>query len=75
MKKTTRCLVVYTEYERGWGSKEFLAVEYDNLEDAKKTALEENSKNNLPVAPDYYIVARVVSDPEQFHHYEKLLNF
>lgn len=73
MKKTTKCLVVYTEYERGWGNKDFHAVEYDNLEKAQKVALEENSKNNLPVVPDYYIVARVVTDHAQFHHYEKLM--
>lgn len=73
MKKPTKCLVVYTEYERGWGNKDFHAVEYDDLEKAKNVALEENGKNNLPYVPDYYVVARVVSDPSQFHHYEKLL--
>ena len=73
MKPTTTCIVVFTEYERGWGSKDFHAREYDDLEKAKNAAFEENSKNNLPVVPDYYIVARVVSDPTQFHFYESLL--
>jgi hypothetical protein len=73
MKKTTKCLVVFTEYERGWGNKDFMVVEHDDIEVAKRSVLEENSKNNLPYVPDYYIVARLVSDPSQFKYYEKLI--
>lgn len=53
-------LVVQTEYERGWGSKDFVATEYDNESAAKDKVAELNAENNLPTTPDYYIHARYV---------------
>lgn len=73
MKKTTRYLVVLREYERGWGSKDFVAHEYTDYESAKAYADSVNAENNLPVAPDYYINARVVTNPEEIKNYESLL--
>jgi hypothetical protein len=54
-------MVILTEYERGWGSKEFHRAYFDTLEAAKKYAAAENAKNNLPTAPDWYVVA---SEPQ-----------
>lgn len=48
---------VLTEYERGWGSKMFLAEEFPSKEAAEKWIKEKNSKNTASVAPDYYIQA------------------
>ena len=73
MKKNTRYLVVLSEYERGWGSKDFVAHEYEEYAPAKAYADSVNAENNLPVVPDYYINARVVTNPEEFKQYESLL--
>lgn len=73
MKPTTRYLVVLREYERGWGSKDFVAREYSTLEEATAYSTSVNAENNLPTVPDYYINARIVSDPEEFSQYERLL--
>lgn len=51
--------VVFREYERGWGSKDFHAVFYDTYVEAEKVADTENAKNNASIVPDYYIQARV----------------
>jgi hypothetical protein len=54
--------VFYTEYERGWGSrpdghKDFTG---DNaLTEATEHVRVFNAQNNLPVAPDWYMVASV----------------
>lgn len=73
MKPTTKYIVVLTEYERGWGSKDFHAVECETLDQAIAREAETNSQNNEPTVPDYYIVARIETDPRKFAYYEKLL--
>lgn len=73
LKETTRYLVILTEYERGWDSKDFHAIEFEDFTEAKKCVTDENAKNNLPHTPDYYIVARVETNPDTFKHYTNLL--
>jgi hypothetical protein len=50
-------VVVQREYEKGWGSKDFVAVEYADEKTAKVKVDELNANNTGPV-PDYYIQAR-----------------
>jgi len=53
-------IVIYTEYERGWGSKDFHEKEFKTLKEAKaevEKVLEENSGEEE--VPDYYIRARI----------------
>lgn len=66
-------MVVLREYERGWGSKDFTASEFTNFESATAYANSVNAENNLPVVPDYYINARVITNPAEFVQYEDLL--
>ena len=73
MKPTTNYIVVLTEYERGWGSKDFHAVECETLDQAIAHETETNSHNTKPTVPDYYIVARIETDPRKFSNYERLL--
>jgi hypothetical protein len=73
MKTTTRHLVVLREYERGWGSKDFSASEFKDLDSASAYATSINAENTAKIAPDYYINARVVSNPAEFSNYEHLL--
>ena len=50
--------VVLTEYERGWGSKHFETIYFDNEEEAKKYAIDYNvTHNNLSYVPDWYVRA------------------
>lgn len=60
-----RFAVIFREYERGWGSKDFHAVLCSTLEEAEKLEREEDAKNTSSVAPDYYIQARVVIVTEE----------
>lgn len=53
-------VVVLREYERGWGSKDFLAYHFDTQKEAEEKVLEHNKENNESIVPDYYIVARYV---------------
>jgi hypothetical protein len=49
---------VLTEYERGWGSKHWDTIYFDNAEDARVYAQDYNIKNNSEkVAPDWYVRA------------------
>lgn len=73
MKTNNRYLVVLREYERGWGSKDFTACEFSELEEATAYATSVNAENNLPVVPDYYITARVITNPAEFENYRSLL--
>jgi len=70
---TTNYLVVLREYERGWGSKDFHAKQFTEYSDAKAYYTEVNSRNTAPSAPDYYIQARIETDPENFNTYERYL--
>lgn len=50
--------VELTEYERGWGSKPFDTLYFDNEAEAKQYAIDYNRKhNNLKEAPDWYVRA------------------
>jgi hypothetical protein len=52
--------VYYTEYERGWGSRPDGHKDFQGasaLEDAKQHIITFNSTNNLPSAPDWYMIA------------------
>jgi hypothetical protein len=52
--------VYYTEYERGWGSRVDGFKDFEGttaFEDATTHVAEFNAQNNLPVAPDWYMVA------------------
>jgi len=51
--------VILTEYERGWGQKDFFESYFDTEKEAEVYADSVNSKNTLAHAPDYYIQARV----------------
>jgi hypothetical protein len=46
--------VSFTEYERGWGQKEWDSEYYDNPEEAKAVA----DAYNKDYVPDWYVVAR-----------------
>ena len=76
-KLTKRFISVAREYERGWGSKDFSVCQFDTYEKAEKFASEQNAKNNLPSAPDYYITERVIDtqylSKEDKLYYESLL--
>lgn len=71
-KKFRTHVVVWTEYERGWGRKDFMANDYSSKEEALKKVDEENAKNNLPQVPDYYIMTRYV--PEMSETEFELIN-
>lgn len=62
MKKTYNFYVVYTEYERGWGSKDFHAMGFNDKQDALNLINEENSKNTSLTAPEYYIQCSLETD-------------
>ncbi len=50
--------VELTEYERGWGSKPWDTVYFDNEAEARQYAIDYNNKHsNLPSAPDWYVRA------------------
>lgn len=69
---TTRFMAVLTEYERGWGSKDFHAVKFDDYGKAKAYVDGTNAKNTEAKVPDWYCVARLITDPAEFHRYERL---
>ena len=48
------------EYELGWGSKIDEVREFDTLNEAIEFCDKFNAKNNLPITPDWYMVARIV---------------
>lgn len=50
--------MVIREYERGWGSKDFVAKEHDTKELAIAAVHAVNAENDLPQVPDYYHLAR-----------------
>ncbi len=57
-KPTTVYKVVLTEYERGWGSKHWDTIYFDNAEEARKYALDYNIKHNSAKStPDWYVRA------------------
>ncbi len=50
--------VELTENERGWGSKPWDTVYFDNEAEARQWAIDYNKKhNNLDSAPDWYVRA------------------
>ena len=50
--------VELTEYERGWGSKPWDVLYFDNEVEARQYAIDYNLKhNNAPSAPDWYVRA------------------
>jgi hypothetical protein len=50
--------VELTEYERGWGSKPWDTIYFDNEAEARQYAIEYNRKhNNLDYVPDWYVRA------------------
>ncbi len=50
--------VELTEYERGWGQREFDTLYFDNEAEARQYAIDYNLKhNNLKEAPDWYVRA------------------
>lgn len=60
-KPTAVYVVQLTEYERGWGSKPWDTVYFDNEQEAKQYAVDYNKKhNNLDYAPDWYVRADYV---------------
>ena len=69
----TNFAVVYREYERGWGSKDFHATFHETWVEANRKVEEEHAKHTATVVPDYYITARVeVVTPENKAWLEKL---
>lgn len=70
---TARFMVILTEHERGWGAKPFHAEEFDDLAAAEAYEKQVNGENTLPTAPDYYITARIETDPRKFAGYKNLL--
>jgi hypothetical protein len=66
-------MVVLTEHDSGWGSKVFHAKKYSTYTEAKMHADEVNAENDKPSAPDYYITAEIITDPEMFQYYEKYM--
>ena len=53
--------VVLTEYERGWGSKHWDTLYFDNEAEAREYALNYNRTNNTATtAPDWYVQAEYV---------------
>lgn len=61
--------VVYTELERGWGSKVYHVEGYADLATAQATASEVNAMNCLPQVPDYYVVAELSTDLNWLKHH------
>lgn len=57
-----RWFTVFTESERGWGQNVISVEGHDTEAAALAAADEQNSKNDLPYVPDYYIYARVSTD-------------
>lgn len=53
-KPMRKHVVISTEYERGWGSKQFMAVDYPSKEETMNVVTKTNSKLIGPT-PDYYI--------------------
>jgi hypothetical protein len=50
--------VTLTEYERGWGSKPWDPIYFDNEEEARQYAINYNKEhNNLDHVPDWYVRA------------------
>ena len=72
-KETTNYLVVLREHERGWGASDFAVHEFETFKEAKADEADINSENTAPTAPDYYIQARVITNPDEFHYYERFL--
>lgn len=66
-------MVILREHEGGWGSKDFHAFGFKTIQEAEAKEKEVNDKNNLPSAPDYYIKARIETDPRIFYQYERLM--
>lgn len=64
-KPSTVYKVVLTEYERGWGSRHWDTLYFDNASEARQYALNyNNTHNNLSSAPDWYVRADYVGPVE-----------
>jgi hypothetical protein len=70
---TARFLVVLREFERGWGSKDFLAKSFSSYQSAVTFADSVNLENNKRPVPDYYITARIITDPNKFSDFRKIM--
>lgn len=55
-------MVIYREFERGWGNKVDGATLADSEAEARIIANECNAKNTSPTAPDYYVQAEVITN-------------
>ena len=54
---TPKYRIRYTEYERGWGSRNDGFKDFNTLDEAKTAADAFNAQNTAPTAPDWYMVA------------------
>jgi hypothetical protein len=70
---TPHYIVVETEYERGWGSRDLCAKEFDCVNAAQLYVRSVNAQNTQNTAPDWYIAARLISDPQEIQYYKKML--
>ena len=66
-------VVILREYERGYGSKNFLALSFKTRDEAIEYRNSRNAKNTDATAPDYYIRAFYYIDIplEQFNAINK----
>lgn len=66
--KEIKYTAVLLEYERGWGQRVDEVREFDTEAERDKFIRKFNAKNNLPVAPDWYMIAErgadKISDPQ-----------
>lgn len=65
-----KSLVILTEHERGYGQREYHAVEFDCLSDAEIYQKKINADN---YDPECYITAHIVTDPRKFDLYKRFL--
>jgi hypothetical protein len=68
MNTFARWFTVFTEFERGWGSKVFHVEGHATKEAATLSEIKCNSKNTGSHAPDYYIQAEVSTDLNWLKH-------
>ena len=57
ISKPTAYRVDLIEYERGWGSKIYETIYFDNEAEARKYCEDFNAKNTETTVPDWYMIA------------------
>jgi len=57
---TSKFIVEIAEYERGWGARTDEVKYFDTREQAEAFVKKYNAGNTEEVAPDWYMVARIV---------------